>query len=230
MNLVLVARDPGDCALLQRAFSAAPTSTGTAVRNTTSVFCGSIAQTPYRGPDVALVTAGNSFGEMNGGVDGIINTYLSSPDERMHTVVKRAIASRYLGEQPVGTCLLVPSLRPSAAGYLAHAVTMRVPQDVSDTLNSYTALRSALVEIVRHNARLSVDLRIHNSRTHNSRSDTKIRTIVCPLLCTGAGGMDVVTSARQMRRAWDAVFGQDAVLEPLSDWQRIWARERALLG
>jgi hypothetical protein len=46
----------------------------------------------------------------------------------------------------------------------------------------------------------------------------------------GAGGMDVVTSARQMRRAWDSIFGEDADVEPLSDWQRIWARERALLG
>ncbi len=163
------------------------------------------------------MTAGNSFGEMNGFVDGIINTFLSSPYERMHTTVKRAIATRYLGEQPVGTCLLVPSLRRQAAGWLAHAVTMRVPQDVSDTLNSYTALRSALVEVFRHN---------NSACTDEAKTNKNITTILCPLLCTGAGGMDVATSARQMRRAWESVYGGDHV--PLSDWQQIWASERAL--
>ena len=60
--------------------------------------------------------------------------------------MQRLIAARYCGEQPVGTTLLVRTYHP-AIRWVAHMPTMRVPEDVGDSLNAYIAFRSLLTEI-----------------------------------------------------------------------------------
>ena len=53
-----------------------------------------------------VVTAGNSFGLMDAGMDLAVVRYFG-----LHVMesIQRQIVDDYLGEQPVGTCLIVPT-------------------------------------------------------------------------------------------------------------------------
>lgn len=138
-----------------------------------------------------VVTPGNSFGYMDGSLDGSINTWLSGYDasERIGDRTRREIRQRFYGEQPVGTCMLVPT-RNHPVRWLAHCPTMRIPENVADTLNAYNAFRGMLLEVLLHN---------------RTASGSRIRTILCSSLCTGAGEMSPEASAKQMRGAWDSL-------------------------
>jgi len=115
--------------------------------------------------------------------------------------VQRVIAARYCGEQPVGTTLLVRTHHP-AIRWVAHMPTMRVPEDVADSLNAYLAFRSLLTEIEWHNRGGGEDVTI-------------IRSVICAPCCTSSGCMRASKSARQMRAAWDSVFVERP---PVTDW------------
>jgi O-acetyl-ADP-ribose deacetylase (regulator of RNase III) len=56
-----------------------------------------------------IVTAANSFGLMDAGIDRAVMKFFG--EQVMHTVQKK-ILEDYLGEQPVGTCLLIPTNHP----------------------------------------------------------------------------------------------------------------------
>ena len=60
----------------------------------------SITYTSYQ----TIISAGNTFGEMNGGVDGMINAHLSgyTPDSYIQEHVKLIINEKIYGEFPVG--------------------------------------------------------------------------------------------------------------------------------
>ena len=115
--------------------------------------------------------------------------------------MQRVIAARYCGEQPVGTTLLVRTHHP-AIRWVAHMPTMRVPEDVADSLNAYLAFRSLLTEIEWHNRGGGEDVTI-------------IRSVICAPCCTSSGCMRASKSARQMRAAWDSVFVERP---PVTDW------------
>lgn len=155
----------------------------------------------------AIVSAGNSFGEMNGGVDGIINTYLSSrivPPRYVQEDVKRAIAADFCGELPVGSCIAVRADHPRHT-HLLYAPTMRVAEDVAHSINAYLAMRAALLCARR----------------------SGITEMACPLLCTGAGNMPVAKACAQMRAAWDTLFEPNESLVG-GDWQTFHAHHRKL--
>ena len=158
-----------------------------------------------------IVTAANSYGYMDGGVDSAINNLLSSYnfDERIDAKVRRVIRDAHYGEQPVGTCLLVRTDHPFIR-YLAHTPTMRLPEDVSKTINAYLAFRATLVEILNH----------------NSYNTTKICSVLTTAFCTGAGSMDYTKSARQMRIAYDSLVEQHSDY----DWKSAWRRHKELLS
>ena len=70
-----------------------------------------------------VVTAGNSFGLMDAGMDlAVVRFFGQHVMER----VQKQILEDYLGEQPVGTCIIVPTDH-AAHPFVAHAPTMRVP-------------------------------------------------------------------------------------------------------
>jgi O-acetyl-ADP-ribose deacetylase (regulator of RNase III) len=137
-----------------------------------------------------IVSPGNSYGLMDGGVDRIINYCLDYISEK----VQKMIQYRYAGEQPVGTCMIVPvNSGPQTTGkfkYLAHTPTMRTPKDISTTCNAYIAFRALLTELIYHN------------RQYND-----INTVVVTMFCSGAGKMNPVQSAQQMRMAYNCVMG-----------------------
>jgi O-acetyl-ADP-ribose deacetylase (regulator of RNase III) len=167
---------------------------GLTVRNT-SITNGSYA---------ALISAGNSFAEMNGGVDGIVCTHLSAytPAYYIQDKVKECIAKTHAGELPVGEAVVVEVQHPMHTR-LIYAPTMRVPEDVSETLNAYLAFRGALVAMRRHG----------------------IEAASAPLFCTSAGCMPVERAVRQMRAAYLSVCSGELVGK---DWLFYHENDRSL--
>lgn len=129
-----------------------------------------------------MVSAANSFGIMDGGVDLAISYYFGW--QLMERVQKR-ILSEFLGEQPVGTSIIVDTNHKEHP-FLAHTPTMRVPMDISHTDNVYLAMWAML-------------LAVHN---HNLINEHKINTVACPGLGTGYGRVPFREAARQMALAY----------------------------
>ncbi len=129
-----------------------------------------------------MVSPANSFGIMDGGVDLAISRYFGW--QLMERVQKR-ILSEFLGEQPVGTSIIVET-KHEEHPFLAHTPTMRVPMDITHTDNVYLAMWAMLVAV-------------HN---HNQTGEQKINCVVCPGLGTGTGRVPYREAARQMSLAY----------------------------
>jgi O-acetyl-ADP-ribose deacetylase (regulator of RNase III) len=130
-----------------------------------------------------LVSPANSFGMMDGGMDAAITQFFGLGLERS---VKAQILEDYLGEQPVGTSLIVKTEHPKHP-FLAHTPTMRVPMSIKGTDVPYVAMWAMLLAI----------------RQHNKTSPQKISSVVCPGLGTGIGQIPYAEAARQMAIAYD---------------------------
>jgi O-acetyl-ADP-ribose deacetylase (regulator of RNase III) len=169
------------------------------------VFKGSIVNSSAS----VMIAADNSFGQMDGGVDGIMNTRLSAFDatERFQDRLKRVLAAGWSGELPVGQAVVVETTHPQHT-HLVYAPTMRVPQDCSETANAYLALRGALLACAKH-PEIS-------------------GTVVCtPLLCTGAGSMPVAKACRQMAEAFNSLAID--LFSHTSDWPLYHRHHRLLV-
>ena len=129
-----------------------------------------------------MVSAANSFGLMDGGVDLAIIRFFG---QALMTRVQQRILDDYLGEQPVGTSMIVPTDH-ARHPYLAHTPTMRIPMEIQHTDNVYLAMWAMLLAVHRHNL-----------------GETRpIRTIACPGLGTGTGKVPFSEAARQMALAY----------------------------
>lgn len=84
-----------------------------------------------------MVSAANSFGLMDGGVDAAITTYFGT---QLQERVQQHILREYLGEQPVGTAF-VTGTGNSKHPWLVHAPTIRVPLIIDGTDAVYNATR-----------------------------------------------------------------------------------------
>ncbi|MBN1287638.1 MAG: macro domain-containing protein [Anaerolineae bacterium] len=129
-----------------------------------------------------MVSPANSFGIMDGGVDAAITRFFG---HELQTRVQRHILSQYLGEQPVGTSIIVETKHPKHP-YLAHTPTMRVPMEIAHTDNVYLAMWAMLLAV----------------RRHNQQEAQKIEIIACPGLGTGTGRVPFHEAARQMALAY----------------------------
>jgi O-acetyl-ADP-ribose deacetylase (regulator of RNase III) len=132
-----------------------------------------------------MVSAANSFGLMDGGVDLAITRFFGV--ELMDRVQERIVRD-WLGEQPVGTSMLVETGH-SAHPWLAHTPTMRVPQDIRGTDHVYLAMLAMLRAVAEH---------------ERSGAQPPIRTVACPGLGTATGRVPPLEAARQMRVAWQS--------------------------
>jgi O-acetyl-ADP-ribose deacetylase (regulator of RNase III) len=110
---------------------------------------------------------------------------------RLQTLIRAA----WDGELPVG-CAAIVETGDRAIPYLVSAPTMRVPMDVSETVNAYLAFRAALIAV----------------REANRRKPGMIKSVLCPGLCTFYGHMSPDKSARQMRFAHRLVVEGQASL------------------
>ena len=129
-----------------------------------------------------MVSAANSFGLMDGGVDAAIVRFFG--DELMQRVQRR-ILDEYLGEQPVGTSMIVETGHPKHP-FVAHTPTMRIPLNIAHTDNVYLAMSAMLLAVHRH----------------NQRSERRIGIVACPGFGTLTGRVPFPEAARQMSLAY----------------------------
>lgn len=155
----------------------------------------------------AVVSPANSFDFMDGGIDALY-TYQFGPGLQQR--LQELLARDYGAELPVGAAVIVPTEHRDIPWCIS-APTMRVPGDVSDTVDAYLAFRAALRAVLEH----------------NRRGLPEIRTILCPGLGTSVGRMPVHRCARQMRVAWNRVLGPDRDATP--SWRSVAEEEAALL-
>lgn len=135
----------------------------------------------------AIVSPANSFGFMDGGIDAVYTRQFGDGlQERLQTVIR----DEHGGELPVGQAAIVETEHDDIP-WCVSAPTMRIPRDVSDTVNAFLAFRAALRAVIAHNA----------------SGAQKIETLLCPGLGTAVGRMPAHRCARQMRMAWDRVVG-----------------------
>jgi O-acetyl-ADP-ribose deacetylase (regulator of RNase III) len=129
-----------------------------------------------------MVSAANSFGLMDGGVDLAITRFFGV---QLMERVQAHILDEYLGEQPVGTSFIIETRHPRHP-FLAHTPTMRVPMPISTTDNVYAAMWAMLLAV----------------RRHNRSSPAKITRVACPGLGTATGEVAPREAARQMALAY----------------------------
>ena len=144
-----------------------------------------------------LVTAGNSFGMMDGGIDGLVNHQFGVIEERVQAAIA---AAPWRGELPVGAALVIdarPATERRRFSFLCYAPTMRTPSACPRSINAYLAMRGALVACA-------------------SSFPSEIKTVAVPLRSHGVGRMDADVVIHQIRRAcstfarptppeWDAI-------------------------
>jgi O-acetyl-ADP-ribose deacetylase (regulator of RNase III) len=140
-------------------------------------------------PVDAIVSPANSFGFMDGGIDAVYSRRFGwDLQDRLQAVLK----SEHDGELPVGDALIIET-RDAALPYVVSAPTMRVPGDVSDTVNAYLAFRASLRAV----------------KAFNRNAAKPIRSLLCPGLGTAVGKMSPERCAHQMHVAYEVcMLGQ----------------------
>jgi O-acetyl-ADP-ribose deacetylase (regulator of RNase III) len=171
MRLIIVDRGQEFCDVARRQFRSHPE---------VEVVCGRFEDLPSFD---CIVTAGNSFGLMNAGMDLAAVRFFG---RQVMDRIQKQILEDYLGEQPFGTCIIASTDNP-ARPFVAHAPTMRVPMNIQGTDHVYLAFWAALTAVHRHN-----------------RSESqKIGCLACPGLGTGTGGMDPAEATMQLCLAYE---------------------------
>lgn len=135
----------------------------------------------------AIISPANSWGFMDGGIDFVYSSYFGwgASDK-----LREEIWANYGGEVLVGQAVLIDMRNTSKdqkiidrinrTPYLISAPTMRVPMNVSGTVNAYLAFNAALKLAKKNN----------------------IKSMLCPGLGTAIGQMPHRNCACQMYEAW----------------------------
>lgn len=135
-------------------------------------------------PSDAIVSPANSFGFMDGGIDLVYSLRFGwALQERLRALLR----AEHDGELPVGQAVIVETDDP-AFPLLISAPTMRVPMDVSRTVNAFLAFRAV----------------IRSVHAWNRTASRPIDSILCPGLGTAVGRMPAEACARQMHHAYRA--------------------------
>lgn len=128
-----------------------------------------------------LITAGNGFGLMDGGIDKAVEDTWPG----FESGVRGAIARLYGAEMPVGTALCILHAPPRAENcpLLIYAPTMQVPMPIVGTDHVYLAARAALHSVSRCEAKKK-----------------GAASVFMPLLGTGTGRMPLDMALHQIIR------------------------------
>ncbi len=139
----------------------------------------------------AFVSPANSFGDMGGGVDKVIDDYFQGAAQQ---TVRQAIRGEFYGELPVGAAIVVEPV-PCQRPVLICAPTMRIPGTIQQTINAYLAMRAVLV----------------------AAQKSHLLHVACPGLGTGVGGMAYDEAARQMKTAFNNIMLEEwkQILHPV---------------
>jgi len=129
-----------------------------------------------------IVSAANSFGLMDGGIDlAIIQFFGIDLMDR----VQHRIMTDFLGEQPVGSSFIIETGHTKHR-FLAHTPTMRAPLPITRTDNVYQAMWAMLLAV----------------HWHNRSGEPRIEVVACPGLGTATGRVPPEEAARQMATAY----------------------------
>ena len=142
-----------------------------------------------------MVSAANSFGLMDGGVDAAITQFFGY---ELQERVQKRILEEFLGEQPVGTSIIIETNHPKHP-FIAHTPTMRVPMDIAHTDHVYLAMWAMLLAV----------------RQHNLKSAKQINIVACPGLGTATGQVPYRQAARQMALAYEHFLNPPSYI----DWR-----------
>ena len=155
-------------------------------------------------PHDCFVTAANSFGIMNAGIDAAVIRFHG---EALMQRVQHRILDEFLGEQPIGTSF-IESTGNSEYPFIAHSPTMRTPGSINGTDKVYIATWASLIAIYRHNV-LNRD---------------SIKTAVFPAMGCGFGAVSYSESARQMAAAYRNYLNPP----PRMNWDMVIHREKLI--
>lgn len=145
----------------------------------------------------AVVSPANSFGFMDGGIDGVYMDYFGS---NIQLKVRREIFDYHHGELLVGAAAIVET-GDSNIPFLIASPTMRVPMCLHDSVNAYLAARAVFILIQQG--------RFLSGAYQGQRIAEYVKTVAFPGLGTGVGKIGARTCARQVRAAIDdIVLGQ----------------------
>jgi O-acetyl-ADP-ribose deacetylase (regulator of RNase III) len=133
-------------------------------------------------PADAVVSPANSFGFMDGGID---LAYSMRFGWDLQTRLQARLQADHGGELPVGQAVIIPT-HDASFPWLISAPTMRVPMEVSGTVNAFLAFRAVIRAV----------------RDHNESASRTIQSVLCPGLGTAIGRMDPQTCSRQMYYAY----------------------------
>jgi O-acetyl-ADP-ribose deacetylase (regulator of RNase III)/protein-tyrosine phosphatase/rhodanese-related sulfurtransferase len=158
-----------------------------------------------------MVSAANSFGLMDGGVDDAITQFFG---DQLEMRVQQHILRFFDGEQPVGTSFIIPTFHANHP-YLAHTPTLRVLHSIQQTDNVYLAMKAMLRAVADHNERALM----------NPQEFKFIETVVCPGLGTNHGNMDLAEAARQMALAYENFYNVPRAI----DWGFANERQRKII-
>jgi O-acetyl-ADP-ribose deacetylase (regulator of RNase III) len=128
----------------------------------------------------AILSPANSFGFMDGGIDLAYSHFFGW---ELQDKLQRVLRRDHAGELPVGGAVVVPT-QHRAIPFLVSAPTMRVPDNISETVNVYLAFRAALLAV---------------------KESKQIRSLLSPALGTGVGAMPIERASRQMYAAYAEV-------------------------
>ena len=145
-------------------------------------------------PVDALAIPANSFGFTDSGVDMAISQEIF--DWRLQDTLRLQIDRDHDGELLVGQALVLPT-KSTRLRYVVVAPTMRLPTDVSGSVNAYLAMRAILRAVEAHN------------RANKPTPAEQIRSLAVPGLCTGTGKMPAERAAYQMWTAYRSVIMGD---------------------
>jgi O-acetyl-ADP-ribose deacetylase (regulator of RNase III) len=152
----------------------------------------------------ALAVPANAFGFTDGGVDMAISKEIF--DWGLQDRLRKQIEQHHGGELLVGQAMVMPT-GSARFRYVIVAPTMRVPADVSGTVNAYLAMRAILLAAETHN------------RAMQARTPERINSLAVPGLCTGTGKMPADRAAFQMWMAYRSIAMGDL------DWTKSLAKQ-----
>ena len=138
-------------------------------------------------PTDCVVSAANSFGFMDGGVDAVISRRLPGIQDKVQARLKE----KYRGELVVGRAMLVAT-KDKEIPYLISAPTMRYPKIIANTENVYLAAK-AMFYIMKF-----------MNKFESNRGKDIVFTV--PGLGTSTGRVMPDIATAQMRHAYNEVF------------------------
>jgi len=132
-----------------------------------------------------VVSPANSFGFMDGGLDGVITKRLGNQTQ---TNVKESISKRPMKELLVGEAILIETTNQEIP-YCISAPTMRVPMILKNTPNVYLASKA-----------------IFNLLLDIQSVGLPINRVTISGLGTGVGRVPYEICAKQMKKAYDEIW------------------------